>query len=59
VAPIGNHSLRATGITIYLKNGGTLKKAATAANHACTRLMQLYRRRCGEINLDEVERTSV
>jgi integrase/recombinase XerC len=25
----GNHSFRATGITAYLKNGGTLEKART------------------------------
>jgi len=25
---IGNHTLRATGVTAYLKNGGTLEKAA-------------------------------
>ena len=28
---IGNHSFRATGITAYLKNGGTLEKAAAMA----------------------------
>ncbi|VFU16628.1 protein of unknown function (plasmid) [Methylocella tundrae] len=31
---IRNHTFRATGITAYLKNGGTLEKAATMANHA-------------------------
>src|SRR3954468_18422433 len=36
---IGNHSFRATGITPYLKNGGTLEKAAAMANHASTRLL--------------------
>jgi integrase len=36
-AAIGNHSFRATGITAYLKNGGTLEKAAAMANHASTR----------------------
>ena len=30
---LGNHSFRATGITAYLKNGGTLEKAAAMANH--------------------------
>jgi site-specific recombinase XerC len=39
---IGNHSFRATGITAYLKNGGTLEKAAAMANHASTRTTQLY-----------------
>jgi hypothetical protein len=28
---LGNHSFRATGITAYLKNGGTLEKAAAMA----------------------------
>ena len=38
---LGNHSFRATGITAYLKNGGTLEKAAAMANHASTRTTQL------------------
>lgn len=33
---IGNHSFRDTGITAYLKNGGTLEKAASMANHVST-----------------------
>ena len=53
---IGNHSFRATGITAYLKNGGTLERAAAMANHASTRTTQLYDRRRDEMNLDEVER---
>jgi integrase len=52
---IGNHSFRATGITAYLKNGGTLEKAAVMANHASTRTTQLYDRRRDDISLDEVE----
>jgi integrase/recombinase XerD len=31
---IGNHSLRATGITDYLKNQGTLENAQVMANHS-------------------------
>lgn len=54
--PIGNHTFRATGITAYLKNGGTLENAAAMANHASTRTTQLYDRRRDEISLDEVER---
>ena len=53
---LGNHSFRATGITAYLKNGGTLEKAAQMANHASTRTTQLYDRRREELSLDEVER---
>jgi site-specific recombinase XerC len=53
---LGNHSFRATGITAYLKNGGTLEKAAAMANDASTRTTQLYDRRRDELSLDEVER---
>jgi site-specific recombinase XerD len=53
---LGNHSFRAAGITAYLKNGGTLEKAAAMANHASTRTTQLYDRRRNEVSLDEVER---
>ena len=53
---IGNHTFRATGITAYLKNGGTLEQAAAMANHASTRTTQLYDRRRDELTLDEVER---
>jgi integrase/recombinase XerC len=56
---IGNHSFRATGITAYLKNGGTLEKAASMANHASTRTTQLYDRRSDEVTLDEVERVGI
>lgn len=56
---IGNHTFRATGITAYLKNGGTLEKAAAMANHASTRTTQLYDRRHDEVSLDEVERVLI
>jgi site-specific recombinase XerD len=56
---IGNHTFRATGITAYLKNGGTLENAAAMANHASTRTTQLYDRRRDDITLDEVERIRV
>jgi integrase/recombinase XerC len=56
---VGNHSFRATGITAYLKNGGTLEKAAAMANHASTRTTQLYDRRRDELTLDEIERVVI
>jgi len=56
---IGNHSFRATGITAYLKNGGTLENAAAMANHSSTRTTQLYDRRPDEVTLDEVERVLI
>jgi site-specific recombinase XerD len=56
---IGNHTFRATGITAYLKNGGTRENAAAMANHASTPTTQLYDRRRDDITLDEVERIRV
>jgi site-specific recombinase XerD len=53
---IGNHTFRATGITAYLANGGTLENAAAMAGHASTRTTQLYDRRRDRLTLDEVER---
>ena len=55
----GNHTFRATGITAYLKNGGTLEKAAAMANHASTRTTQLYDRRHDAVTLDEIERVVI
>ena len=56
---VGNHTFRATGVTAYLKSGGTLERAAQMANHASTRTTQLYDRRAEEVTLDEVERILV
>ena len=56
---IGNHTFRATGITAYLKNGGTLEKAAAMANHASIRTTQLYDRRRDEVSLDDAERVAI
>jgi site-specific recombinase XerC len=47
------------GITAYLKNGGTLERAAVMANHSSTRTTQLYDRRSDEVTLDEVERVLI
>ncbi|MCY1172193.1 hypothetical protein D9M73_123240 [compost metagenome] len=57
---IGNHSFRATGITTYLKNGGTLETAVTMANHSSTRInTPLYDRQPGDVTLDEAERVLI
>jgi hypothetical protein len=42
--PIGCHTFRATGITIYLTNGGTLEKAQMMAAHSSPRTTKLYDR---------------
>ncbi|MBV9266720.1 MAG: tyrosine-type recombinase/integrase [Acidobacteriaceae bacterium] len=56
---IGNHSLRATGLTDYLKNGGTLEKAQEMANHSSPRTTKLYDRRNEELMLDEYEKVGI
>ena len=56
---IGNHTFRATGITAYLKNNGTLETAQHIANHESPRTTKLYDRRQEEISLDEVEKIAI
>jgi site-specific recombinase XerD len=56
---VGNHTFRATGITAYLKNKGTLEAAQQIANHESPRTTKLYDRRDEEISLDEVEKISI
>jgi site-specific recombinase XerD len=53
------HTFRATGITAYLINGGTLERAAQIAAHESTRTTQLYNRTSDQINLDEIERIMI
>ncbi len=53
---IGCHTFRATGITIYLTNGGTLEKAQMMAAHESPRTTKLYDRTNDAVSLDEVER---
>lgn len=53
---IGCHSFRATGITVYLTNGGTLEKAQQMAAHESAKTTKLYDRTNDAITLDEVER---
>lgn len=53
---LGCHSFRATGITVYLKNGGLLEHAQQMAAHESARTTKLYDRRNDKITLDEVEK---
>ena len=53
---VTNHTFRATGITAYLKNGGTIERAAHIAGHSSTRTTQLYDRRSDDVTIDEIER---
>jgi site-specific recombinase XerD len=57
---IGNHSLRATGITDYLKSeGASLTKAREMANHSDTRTTQLYDRRADVASIGEYEKMGI
>ena len=51
-----NHTFRATGITAYLDNGGTIENAQAIAAHESPRTTKLYDRTDDEITLDEIER---
>lgn len=53
---ISCHSFRATGITVYLQNGGKLEVAQQMAGHESARTTGLYDRRNDTVALDEVER---
>ena len=50
------HTFRATGITAYLSNGGTLEHAQRIAGHASPKTTKLYDRTGDTITLDEIER---
>jgi integrase len=50
------HTFRATGITAYLSNGGTIEKAQQIAGHESPRTTKLYDRTNDELTLDEIER---
>jgi site-specific recombinase XerD len=53
------HTFRATGITAYLLNGGTIENAQAIAAHESPRTTKLYDRTTDEITLDEVERIAI
>jgi len=59
LTPICCHSFRATGITNYLLNGGTLEKGQKMANHESAKTTKLYDRREDDLTLDEVERITI
>lgn len=53
---IACHTFRATGITEYLRNGGTIEHAQQIAAHESPRTTKLYDRTSDAISLDEIER---
>ena len=54
-----SHTFRATGITEYMRNGGTLEKAQQMAAHVSSETTQMYNRVTDSVTLDEVERVLI
>jgi hypothetical protein len=53
------HTFRATGITAYLENGGTIENAQAIAAHESPRTTKLYDRTADTLTLDEIERIAI
>jgi site-specific recombinase XerD len=53
------HTFRATEITAYLDNSGTLENAQAMAAHESPRTTKLYDRTSDEITFSEVERIAI
>jgi site-specific recombinase XerD len=53
------HTFRATGITAYLQNSGSLEMAQAIAAHESPRTTKLYDRRQDELTLEEIERIRI
>jgi len=53
---IGNHSLRATGITNFLANGGQLEEARKMAGHKSAETTRIYNRNIDVVDPEEVMR---
>jgi integrase len=55
-AAFSDHSFRASGITQFLENGGSLETAQQIADHADSRTTKLYDRRATRLELSEIAR---
>ncbi len=54
-----NHTFRATGITIFRKNGGSLADAQAIAAHASDKTTRMYDHSEDAIRLEEIERVRI
>lgn len=52
-------TFRATGITVYLDNGGSLENAQAMAAYESPRTTKLYDRTDDQITLDQVEKIGI
>lgn len=53
------HTFRATGITNYLQNGGSLEHARALASHESSQTTRLYDHSGDKLSLDEIERVRI
>jgi len=53
------HTFRATGITAYLENGGTIEHAQRIAAHESPRTTKLYDRTGDAVSLEEIDRLRI
>ena len=53
------HTFRASGITAYLLNGGTLERAQAIAGHESPRTTQLYDRTADDVTVEDIERIRI
>ena len=53
------HTFRASGITAYLLNGGTLDRAQAIAGHDSPRTTQLYDRTADDVTVEDIERIRI
>lgn len=58
-AAVSCRTFRATGITAYLENGGTIENAQAIAAHESPRTTKLYDETSDELTLDEIERIAI
>ena len=53
------HTFRATGITAYLLNGGTLERAQAIAAYESPRTTKLYDRTADEVTIEDIEKIGI
>ena len=58
-AAINCHTFRATGITAFLLNGGTLEHAQAIAAHESPRTTKLYDRTADEVTIEDIEKIGI
>jgi len=56
---VTNHTFRATGITAYRENGGSLERAQAIAAHANPRTTAMYDHSEEKITAEELERVGI